>query len=109
MSKRFSNEFCVYYAVYLSEAPDQVFAKVSFIEDRRDILPQVPCCKTCNKRKLELDTYLTAVLPFGVQDAAMGERFDGRYHHRFRFVDNAIGCGMAIVSVHLASQHANQD
>jgi hypothetical protein len=65
VSKKFSKELCVYCAAYLSASPDHVIARSFFLKDRRDGLPQVPACKTCNNEKSRLETYLAAVLPFG--------------------------------------------
>lgn len=48
-----------------SETGDHIFAREFFIVSRRDNLPQVPACSSCNGEKGVLEHYLTAVLPFG--------------------------------------------
>lgn len=66
MSKKYKAKDCVYCgAVGASETGDHIFARGFFAVDDRDNLPQVPSCASCNSAKSQLETYLTAVLPFG--------------------------------------------
>jgi hypothetical protein len=65
MARKFANTTCVYCATRSATTRDHVFARKFFrVEHRRD-LPQVPACRPCNKKKSDLEHYLTAVLPFG--------------------------------------------
>lgn len=66
MSKRFKDKLCIYCLRNPStRMGDHVFARECFMKDRRDNLPKVPACESCNNEKSQLEHYLTAVLPFG--------------------------------------------
>lgn len=66
MSKAYRNKICVYCAVEgISETADHVIARSFFPIEQRANLPKVPACLECNRRKSELETYLSSVLPFG--------------------------------------------
>jgi len=69
MSKKFKNRPCVYCVVKKATTGDHVFARQFFMEDKRPNLPKVPSCIACNGEKAKLETYLTAVLPFGGRHA----------------------------------------
>lgn len=65
MSKRYKGKTCVYCATEgASNTGDHVFAREFFPAGKRDGLPVVPACETCNNAKSALEHYLTAVLPF---------------------------------------------
>lgn len=65
-SKKYKNKKCVYCGVDRSSTgPDHIFAREFFLESKRDNLPQVPACDSCNNSKSKLEHYLTSVLPFG--------------------------------------------
>ena len=65
-SKKYKGKSCTYCVVPKSSTEgDHVVAREFFPLDRRDNLPQVPACPECNNKKSFLETYLTAVLPFG--------------------------------------------
>lgn len=64
--KRYARHLCVYCQERRSiPTGDHIFARGFFSEDRRGNLPKAPGCMECNGRKSQLETYLTAVLPFG--------------------------------------------
>jgi hypothetical protein len=66
MSKRFKGKTCTYCSVAgVSDTGDHVFAREFFAKYERANLPKVPACRACNAAKSRLETYLTAVLPFG--------------------------------------------
>jgi hypothetical protein len=68
MGKKYKGKDCVYCgALGASQTGDHIFARGFFSVDDRANLPQVPSCATCNSAKSQLETYLTAVLPFGGQ------------------------------------------
>lgn len=61
---------CVYCAGEgISTTGDHVFARKFFPEGKRDGLPIVPACETCNNTKSKLEHYLTAILPFAGRHA----------------------------------------
>jgi hypothetical protein len=69
MARRYANHLCV----YCQQAPsvprgDHVFARAFFPEDQRSNLPIAPGCEKCGSEKSQLETYLTATLPFGGSD-----------------------------------------
>lgn len=72
MSKRFKNKPCVYCLHPSSDDGDHVICRQFFLPQHRGNLPKVPSCRGCNKKKSDLEHYLTAVLPFGGQHAAAG-------------------------------------
>jgi hypothetical protein len=66
MSKLFKGKTCAYCAVPgISDTGDHVLARQFVLVARRDEIPKVPACAACNGRKAALETYVTAVLPFG--------------------------------------------
>lgn len=66
MPAGYANHLCVYCQLRPSiRIGDHIFARGFFSEDRRAYLPKAPACVACNGRKSALETYLTAVLPFG--------------------------------------------
>lgn len=68
MSKKFKGKLCTYCRVNTStRSGDHVFAREFFLKAKRDNLPKVPSCESCNNEKSKLEHYLTAVLPFGGQ------------------------------------------
>ena len=69
MSKRFRNKTCVYCGQINSETGDHIFAREFFLLDKRNNLPKVPACKSCNNDKSTLEHYLLSVLPFGARHA----------------------------------------
>ena len=70
MSKRFKGKTCAYCAsLGASETGDHVFARQFFPVEKRQNLPQVPACVSCNNKKAELEHYLTTVLPFAGRHA----------------------------------------
>lgn len=48
-----------------SSGPDHVIARQFFPKGQRPDIPKVPACDICNGRKSDLETYFTALLPFG--------------------------------------------
>lgn len=65
-SKAFKAKTCVYcLREGTSSTADHVVAKKFFPNELRDGIPKVPACQDCNNKKSSLETYLTAVLPFG--------------------------------------------
>ena len=65
-TKKNKRKTCTYCVVPKSSITgDHVIAREFFPLGKRDNLPQVPTCETCNKTKSDLEHYLTAVLPFG--------------------------------------------
>src|SRR5665213_80393 len=69
MSKyRFKGKTCVYCLTEPSTPTgDHVFAREFFLPERRNNLPKVPACLSCNGEKSVLEHRLTALLPFGAQ------------------------------------------
>lgn len=66
MAAGYSNHLCAYCQERQSTPTgDHIFARSFFGEGRRGHLPKAPACSQCNGRKSEVETYLTAVLPFG--------------------------------------------
>lgn len=65
MSKKYKGKLCVYCTKNPSTTADHVVAREFFLKDRRENLPKVPACQSCNKEKSDLEHYLTTVLPFG--------------------------------------------
>lgn len=72
MSKRFKGKPCVYCLHPSSDDGDHVICRQFFLPQHRENLPKVPSCRGCNKKKSDLEHYLTAVLPFGGRHAAAG-------------------------------------
>ena len=67
-SKKFKDQMCIYCLENLSTRQgDHIFARKFFLKSKRDDLPKVPACKSCNDEKSQLEHYLTTVLPFGGQ------------------------------------------
>jgi hypothetical protein len=75
-SKKYKGKLCVYCVEAVATTGDQVIGRNFFLENRRDNLPQVPACKSCNGAKSELENYLMVVLGFGAwhPDAAVNLR-----------------------------------
>ena len=69
MSKKYKGKTCVYCGSNPSSTGDHVFAREFFAIERRQDLPQVPACPTCNGKKSELEHYLTTMLLIGGQHA----------------------------------------
>lgn len=66
MSKKYIGKTCVYCAKPCSSSDgDHVISRKFFLPERREHLPIVPACKSCNNAKSKLEHYLTAVMPFG--------------------------------------------
>jgi hypothetical protein len=66
VGKSWKGKTCVYCTVEgSSTTADHVIARGFFPVDKRDNLPEVPACDSCNGRKSNLEHYLSAVLPFG--------------------------------------------
>jgi hypothetical protein len=66
MSKKFKGKPCAYCTEGISTSTgDHIFAREFFLPEDRSYLPKVPACQNYNNRKSKLETYLTAVLPFG--------------------------------------------
>ena len=55
-----------------------------FLIDKRDNLPQVPSCETCNREKSKIEHYLTALLPFGGRHKDAHENLKGMVPKRLR-------------------------
>lgn len=70
MSKKYKGKPCSYCAEGISSTGDHVFAREFFLEADREYLPKVPACSVCNRRKSELEHYLTTLLPFGARHEA---------------------------------------
>ena len=64
-SKKYKGKVCAYCALDLSSTADHVFCREFFPVGFRDGLPKAPACEKCNGRKSALESYLTAILPFG--------------------------------------------
>jgi hypothetical protein len=64
-SKKFRGKRCVYCVEAAATTSDHVIGRKFFLGNRRDNLPQVPSCRSCNCAKSELENYLMVVLPFG--------------------------------------------
>lgn len=74
MSKQFKSKPCAYCGeAQASSTADHVFARNFFLKRDRMNLPKVPACEACNRKKSELEHYLTTVLPFGGLHATSGE------------------------------------
>jgi hypothetical protein len=70
LSKRFKGKTCVYCVTPNSSvAPDHVLAREFCLVDKRSGIPKVPACAECNKKKSDLEHYVTAVAPFGARHA----------------------------------------
>lgn len=65
MGKKYKGKVCVYCGEHPSESGNHVISRELFVKSARGNLPQVPACKPCNVAKSALETYATAVLPFG--------------------------------------------
>lgn len=78
MSKRFKGKTCAYCSIAgASSTGDQVFAREFFAKYERANLPKVAACQACNGAKSALETYLTAVLPFGSRTKHATEMLNG--------------------------------
>lgn len=64
-SKAYKGKTCIYCVQSKSSTADHVIARSFFLPEKRQGIPKVPACKTCNGRKSKLEHYLTAVVPFG--------------------------------------------
>ncbi len=64
-SKKYKGKQCVYCVKATATTADHVIGRKFFLVHRRDNLPQVPACKSCNGAKSELENYLMVVLGFG--------------------------------------------
>lgn len=84
MSKKYKGKLCAYCCKELSVTGDHVFAREFFLIDKRDNLPKVPSCGTCNHDKSEIEHYLTALLPFGGRHKAAHETLKGMVPKRLR-------------------------
>ena len=84
MSKKYKGKLCAYCCKELSITGDHVFAREFFLIDKRDNLPQVPSCETCNRAKSKLEHYLTALLPFGGRHKDSHENLKGMVPKRLR-------------------------
>lgn len=77
MSKKYKGKTCVYCGVEgASSTPDHVLAREFVLKRHRTSLPKVPACEVCNNAKSALETYLTAVLPFGGHHAHARETLE---------------------------------
>lgn len=56
---------CVYCGAAEAGTIDHVFPKSMFLVEDRHNLPTVSACPACNNTKSQLESYLTAILPFG--------------------------------------------
>jgi hypothetical protein len=65
MSKKYKGKTCVYCSEATSTTGDHVIGREFFLPGRRDNLPIVPACESCNNEKSQLEHYLMAVLGFG--------------------------------------------
>lgn len=65
MSKKYKGKVCVYCSKAMSTTGDHVIGREFFLPSRRDNLPIVPACESCNNEKSQLEHYLMAVLGFG--------------------------------------------
>ena len=65
MSKKYKGKLCAYCGLNESSGPDHVIARQFFPKGQRPDIPKVPACDICNGRKSDLETYFTALLPFG--------------------------------------------
>jgi hypothetical protein len=55
-SKKFKGKTCIYCCIpESSECPDHVVARSFFLDRNRGNLPQVPACRSCNKKKSDLE------------------------------------------------------
>lgn len=73
-SKKYKGKICAYCGPEgISSTGDHIFARGFFLDSRRDNIPQVPSCDSCNNLKSELEHYLTALLPFGGQHSDSSE------------------------------------
>jgi hypothetical protein len=68
MKHKFHGERCIYCGE-AADTSDHAIGKSFFLIERRDNLPQVPACRSCNNRKATLESYLMTVLPFGAKNA----------------------------------------
>lgn len=65
-SKKYQNKTCAYCGVEgASTTADHVFAREFFLGGKRDNIPKVPSCNSCNNKKSVLEHYLATLLPFG--------------------------------------------
>jgi len=69
VSKKYKGKQCVYCATSPSTTADHVIGREFFLPSRRNNLPKVPACKTCNGEKSQLEHYLMALLAFGGRHA----------------------------------------
>jgi hypothetical protein len=65
MGKKYKGKPCVYCVRATSTTADHVIGREFFLLTRRDNLPIVPACESCNREKSRLEHYLTAVMGFG--------------------------------------------
>lgn len=73
-SKRFKGKTCAYCAVAgISDTGDHVLSREFVAVEHRGEIPKVPACGPCNTKKSALETYCTAVLPFGGRHAFASE------------------------------------
>ncbi len=72
----FAGLTCVYCGLQPSTTDDHVFAKKFFLETRRQNLPQVPACASCNAAKSKFENELMVILPFGGRHADARENLE---------------------------------
>jgi hypothetical protein len=83
MSKLFKGKTCAYCAVAgISDTGDHVLAREFVAVEHRGQIPKVPACAACNSKKAALETYLTALLPFGGRHSDATENLTGNVPKR---------------------------
>ncbi|WP_196157181.1 HNH endonuclease [Reinekea sp. G2M2-21] len=63
-SKKYKGKLCVYCCNETASTADHVFPRELFKIEKRDGIPKVPACKSCNNSKSKIEHYLASVLPF---------------------------------------------
>jgi hypothetical protein len=69
-SKKYLGKTCVYCTTATATTADHVFARQFFPANQRTNMVKVPACAACNRKKSDLEHYLTAVLPFAGRQAS---------------------------------------
>ena len=74
----------MYCATATSATGDHVFPRKLFLPRHRANLPQVPACAPCNRAKSRIETYVTAILPFGGRHETARENLELQVIKRLR-------------------------
>ena len=69
MGRKYVGKRCAYCAQKTADTEEHIFARSFFLVQERANLPKAPGCNACNRKKADLEHYLTTVLGFGGKHA----------------------------------------